>query len=981
MKINKLNVLKINAIILIISMLLSIFYPIMTIDIIDATKRKLYSQNNGSIIGEPIAPVLLKGLKAVYYPDVNAGEPIELKDPLLNKSRWYNYQEGKFANAKDKANNLWVWIPRFEYRIKFYTDESKAQVKGYISDNYYRPDFSIENQNINNIKSEFYDVEIKFLPETDSPNTVSEHYTTMPAFDSKGGKIITSGFWMKKQPIKGVKKTFVDSMVETDYLAKDLNLGFSDEFSDTALPRESEYMAVYLLSKVLKGTEKVENPDGTSTGNKTGVLGLNSGEREWMANVKASQKLILEQKYTEAKQRSNKGVLNDVDFEHKVTVNKDDLLRLSNTPGNMLLTHDLMTNYSSEDASPEGGKSVYITEEKPLMARGSDRTDENKSMYSFVSKSYTDTASYRAVMYENKIEASNRLRYQFVTTEGTIYNLDTQTEHGQSTGGSTTKGNPITRNLWVKDSQRRFLKWDVNPKGQAFYEDITFRAVFEGDAIDPTEIENQSSYRVRFMDRETGTVYKEARINRGETAQNLEAGLNPTKQGKRFVGWTPSLSIPVNSDVDYIAQWEEVEENIRVLTFVMETPEGGTRQETVRVIDGTTAKAPKVDEIEGKVFVGWTPEFNEIDPVRGDARYTARYEVSGTVGQNEENLATYTIKLNGASSTNLQEGQKFKFVKGKKLTDPENIVNYEKLTRAQPNKKGYRFVSWGLNEEEVINQDKNITPQFAAKLLRFEFLNEGVLLAGDNITAGQIPSAPEVPQRPGYKFTGWSPAHGTPIYEDTVYQAVWTVDPNHTVRKHKVRFDLDGGRWNLPLEIEVEHGRPYTTGQYPVKDGYAFTRWNIEMGKPITEDTTYKAIYVSLSEWSGLNTFTPPAGFDGGSTTNISTPGTSQTNTPGNVNLVPQIVPAATSTGATIQSTGTNQPTIPRPVIIAKDGSILETPLVPISSTQTKEIREEVFPRTGSQEGILGVVGIFMGAGLLSVMYISFVKFRKTFKE
>ena len=59
---------------------------------------------------------------------------------------WYNYElangtqdEGtsKWANAKSDDGSYWVWIPRYAYKIIYYTDSSKTEIKGYYQNSAY----------------------------------------------------------------------------------------------------------------------------------------------------------------------------------------------------------------------------------------------------------------------------------------------------------------------------------------------------------------------------------------------------------------------------------------------------------------------------------------------------------------------------------------------------------------------------------------------------------------------------------------------------------------------------------------------------------------------------------------------------------------------------------------------------------------------------------------------------------------------------
>jgi hypothetical protein len=78
------------------------------------------------------APVLGSGMKEVYW-DASDVE-ISNGDASYNAANWYDYiaQSGttasggtsKWANATTADGSYWVWIPRFAYKINYYTDAS-----------------------------------------------------------------------------------------------------------------------------------------------------------------------------------------------------------------------------------------------------------------------------------------------------------------------------------------------------------------------------------------------------------------------------------------------------------------------------------------------------------------------------------------------------------------------------------------------------------------------------------------------------------------------------------------------------------------------------------------------------------------------------------------------------------------------------------------------------------------------------------------
>ena len=79
---------------------------------------------------EPSLPILFADMTAITWEN---GVEKEVKAPHANPEKWYDYYVGRMANAKTEDGSYWVWIPRFAYRITYYTDASQSVVKGYYT--------------------------------------------------------------------------------------------------------------------------------------------------------------------------------------------------------------------------------------------------------------------------------------------------------------------------------------------------------------------------------------------------------------------------------------------------------------------------------------------------------------------------------------------------------------------------------------------------------------------------------------------------------------------------------------------------------------------------------------------------------------------------------------------------------------------------------------------------------------------------------
>ena len=186
------------------------------------------------IIAIPNAPILGTMKAITWKPNLDEVEinPATLKDSDGVTRVWYDYAMGdgisennssKWANAKSTDGSYWVWIPRFGYKIVYYTNSSKTDIKGYYQTSpytnvlgYYLADgktLSTENT----VKTAYGSIEIVFLYNTEDnkyfdqqtktvkslvegEDKLYSEYIVHPAFQGIGGAgtINALGKWSRE---------------------------------------------------------------------------------------------------------------------------------------------------------------------------------------------------------------------------------------------------------------------------------------------------------------------------------------------------------------------------------------------------------------------------------------------------------------------------------------------------------------------------------------------------------------------------------------------------------------------------------------------------------------------------------------------------------------------------------------------------------------------------------------------------------------
>ena len=140
------------------------------------------------------APEMLEGMTETTFklPEGNnKGETIKIGNTGFNTNIWYDYGNKKWANATTEDGSMWVWIPRYAYKITY--NDSNDKSKGGtidirfligISDKYYDYDGKVKTAKRATSKDETVD-------------TTSDYYVH-PAFTDETKLDFANGGWDKE---------------------------------------------------------------------------------------------------------------------------------------------------------------------------------------------------------------------------------------------------------------------------------------------------------------------------------------------------------------------------------------------------------------------------------------------------------------------------------------------------------------------------------------------------------------------------------------------------------------------------------------------------------------------------------------------------------------------------------------------------------------------------------------------------------------
>lgn len=269
------------------------------------------------------------------------------------------------------------------------------------------------------------------------------------------------------------------------------------------------------------------------------------------------------------------------------------------------------------------------------------------------------------------------------------------------------------------------------------------------------------TYTVTFVDdnKELSNIV----VKKGDNIEEIDV---PEKEGYIFLNWLKDgldydTSTPITEDITLTATWVEEPDipNTHKVTF-----DFGTFKKTQTIIDGELATEPKeIPKKEKYTFIGWyyNDELYDFNTkVNKDITVLAKYE---------KTRLTINYDLDGGSGTIKVE------------IDKGTIPEIPKT----PNKFGYTFKYWTLNNEE-------------------------------------------------YKFD-------TPLYEDTTIKAIY--EANSYVR---VFFNTSGG--NTISSKMLIQGDTLKELPTPKKEGFIFKYWSyndkeFDINTKIENDITLIAIY------------------------------------------------------------------------------------------------------------------------------------------
>ena len=358
---------------------------------------------------------------------------------------------------------------------------------------------------------------------------------------------------------------------------------------------------------------------------------------------------------------------------------------------------------------------------------------------------------------------------------------------------------------------------------------------------------NPDVVRYHVTVRNDGEVYKEKDVADGDV---YVLPAKPRNDSRPFKGWLlgeeilqPGEEVKITSDTVITAVWTET----CTVSFDLGDETLG-KIESLTVEKGGTVKKPAAPSRTGYTFSSWKLNGNDFSfdtPITESITLVAEWSI---------NTYTVTFDLCGSSLDKIDYET---VAYGAHATEP--------LSSSIPDRTGYAFAGWYLNEEKydfgtaVVTEDITLKAHWTTNYCIVTFDTDG----GEAMSSLKIPygekiniaGTPADPTRAGCTFEKWVLEDGTTefsfddeITRDTTIKALWNIN------EYEVSFDLGYEGASSIASQNVKYGNRATPVTDPARTGYVFTGWKdkdaglFDFANKITRKTEL------VAQWSEITT-------------------------------------------------------------------------------------------------------------------------------
>jgi len=501
-------------------------------------------------------------------------------------------------------------------------------------------------------------------------------------------------------------------------------------------------------------------------------------------------------------------------------------------------------------------------------------TDPTKNGYVFVTWRYEaddDSGLMKAWDFDNDTVTSNMILYAGWKK---IYTVSFNTNGGSSIANQDiVSGNKVTQPTnptkdgytfagWYSDEElitewnfgndtvtsnmTLYAKWTVNSYN--FYADVD-GATFLGDLVqNQTVTYGNTATKPDVMPAKPGYIFKEWRYveDDGTLGEVFYWNYTIVKNTKVKMIWEPAEILVNYTDPDAVADTDDIYKTGWVYPDLTNSPTEYTLTygEALQTPDKTPTKV-------GYTFDGWYKDIDCTIPVDFSDAYMTYYTedngylyyeaITEDVTGGDAHYQAMCVLF--AKFTKNQYSVTYKDTDGTVLKTVDNVDFGATVTDYIPEKTGYTFDDWYLDEDLTSSWDGKISEEHNyivyAKWNQKSYTVSFNLVNTDDVTGyinnqtvfyGNYAAAPDTSEVfwTGHHIEGW--------YTEPEYLYKWTFDADKvtkhttlyakwTLDTHTVTFDAQGGT-PAPEAQTVTYGGKATEPTAPSKDGYTFKGWS-----------------------------------------------------------------------------------------------------------------------------------------------------------
>ena len=137
-----------------------------------------------------------------------------------------------------------------------------------------------------------------------------------------------------------------------------------------------------------------------------------------------------------------------------------------------------------------------------------------------------------------------------------------------------------------------------------------------------------------------------------------------------------------------------------------------------------------------------------------------------------------------------------------------------------PEKEGHTFSGWSEVPETMPAKDVTVTGSYKTNIYKVTYILDGEVFKVEEVAYGTVVPTPEVPAKEGYNFSGWGEVPETMPAKDITLTGSYTINKD---LKYNLIYMVDGIEYK---RVTFSFGDVIVLEDEPVKEGYTFSGWS-----------------------------------------------------------------------------------------------------------------------------------------------------------